>query len=454
MRICLKAANAFGYAGPHLVDPATQIRPGFRHYRWLICGLLFYATTVNYVDRSITGVLGPTLRDKVFHWSNEEYSWITCSFQAAYALGLLAMGALMDKIGVRLGFVLAIAIWGVFGMLHAAIQPGFALVGFVVARFGLGFGEGGNFPACIKTVGEWFPRKERALATGIFNAGSNVGAILAPLLIPLFVTVEGAHWQYAFLLTGGFSVLWILLWLRVYHPPDRHPRVTAEELTLINSDAAPSTAKLPWSRLLPVKETWAFAIAKTTDAVWWFYLFWGGFFFADKFHLNIKDLGLPLVIIYVGADAGSIAGGWLSGFFIKRGWTVNRARKVTLLICALSVLPVAFAALTDNQWMAVALIALAAGGHQAWSANLFTTVSDIFPRKAVASVVGLGGMVGSLVSLAANLTLGKVLKAGEGNTYTWPFIVAGSLYLAVLLIMHLITPRMTPLDEDLKPAAG
>jgi len=421
-------------------------------YRWIICALLFYATTVNYMDRSVMTVLGPTLRDKVFGWNNQQYSWIAISFQAAYAIGLIVMGRVMDKIGVRIGFVVAIGIWSVFGMLHAAIQPAFGLIGFIVARFGLGLGEGGNFPACIKTVGEWFPKKERAFATGIFNAGSNVGAILSPAAIAAIVAVDGTRWQVAFLLTAAFSVLWIFLWLHFYRPPERHPRLSAAELAYIQSDSGvQTTEKLSWARLLPVKETWAFAIAKMTDAVWWFYLFWGGFFFADKFKLDIKQLGVPLVIIYVIADGGSIIGGWLSGFFIKRGWPVNKARKVTLLLCALSIMPVAFATMTDNQWVAVMLIALAAGGHQAWSANLFTTVSDLFPKKATASVVGIGGMVGSLTSLVANLTLGKVLKPGQGSCYTGAFIVAGSLYLVVLLVFHLLTPKMRPLDDNLQP---
>ncbi len=434
------------------MNPSPQTTSGFRHYRWIICALLFYATTVNYMDRSILGVLGPTLRDKVFHWTNEEYSWITVSFQSAYAIGLLVMGGIIDKIGVRIGYVLAIGIWSVFGILHATIQPAFGLIGFMVARFGLGFGEAGNFPASIKTVGEWFPKKERAFATGIFNGGSNIGAILAPLIVPLIVLKDGTHWQLAFLVTGAFSALWIALWLHFYRAPEKNPRVTAEELAHIQSDAVVvTTEKVPWKKLLPLKETWAFAIGKTTDAVWWFYLFWGAFFFADKFHLDIKGLGLPLVIIYIVADFGSIIGGWLSGFFINRGWSVNAARKTTLLLCALSILPVVFATMSDNKWVAVALIALAAGGHQAWSANLFTTVSDIFPKKATASVVGIGGMVGSLCSLVCNLTLGKTLKAGDASGYTMPFILAGSLYLVVLLVMHLITPKMIPLGDDLKP---
>jgi ACS family hexuronate transporter-like MFS transporter len=438
---------------PEVSATTTESGP-IGKYRWVICALLFFATTINYMDRSVLGVLGPTLRDKVFHWTNEEYSWITISFQSAYAIGLLLMGGIVDRVGVRIGYVLAIGIWSVFGILHAAIRPAFSLAGFMVARFGLGFGEAGNFPACIKTVAEWFPKKERALATGIFNAGTNCGAILAPLVVSRIVDKDGSHWQIAFLITGGFSILWIITWLRVYRPPQTHPCLSRSEFDYIHSDSAvESTEKLPWGSVLPLKETWAFAIGKTTDAVWWFYLFWGGFFFADKFHLDIKSLGIPLVIIYVGADFGSVLGGWLSGAFIKRGWPVNKARKLTLLMCALSIMPVAFATVSDNRWIAVALIALGAAGHQAWSANLFTFASDIFPKKATASVVGIGGMVGSAVSLVANLTLGKTLKAGEGTGYTSAFIVAGSLYLSVLLIMHLITPKMIPLNADLKPTA-
>ncbi len=435
------------YSGPG-VAPVGKVG----NYRWVICALLFFATTINYVDRSVLGVLAPTLRDKVFHWTNEQYSWITVSFQAAYALGLLTMGGIIDKIGVRLGYVVSIGIWSVFGLLHAVIRPGFSLIGFIVARFGLGFGEAGNFPSCIKTVGEWFPKRERAFATGIFNAGTNVGAILAPLIVPLIVSVDGKRWQIAFLITGAFSAIWIFTWLRIYRPPQQHPRLSKAEFEYIQSDSMPETTeKLPWSRVIPVKETWAFAVGKITDAVWWFYLFWGSLFLADKFHLDIKSLGLPLVIIYVGADIGSIAGGWLSGALMKRGWPLNRARKVTLLICALCILPVVFAPSSENQWIAVCLIGLAAGGHQAWSANLFTFTSDLFPKKATASVVGFGGMVGSVASLIANLTLGKVLKAGEASAYVIPFAVAGSLYLVVLLAVHLITPHMTPLDEQLRP---
>ena len=319
---------------------------GWKGYRWRICALLFLATTINYLDRSILGVLGPTLQYKVFHWTDMDYANINIAFKTAYAIGLVTMGAFIDRLGTKVGFTISFTIWSLFSLLHAAVCPvlnifgytitRFGFYGFWVARFGLGFGEAGNFPAAIKTVGEWFPKKERALATGIFNAGSNVGAILAPLLIPLMVLPDGTGWQLPFLITGLCGV-WVFFWWKMYQRPEAHPRVSKEELAYINSDSVPETSKekVPWARVLPLRETWAFCVAKTTDAVWWFYLFWGGKFLYDQFGLNIKSLALPLITIYLLADGGSVAGGWLSSFFIKRGWPVNRARKTTLLLCAL-----------------------------------------------------------------------------------------------------------------------
>lgn len=421
-------------------------------YRWRILALLFLATTINYMDRSILGVLGPTLRDHVFSWTNQQYAYINISFKAAYALGLLTMGALVDRKGTKKGYLWSIAIWSCFSLLHAFVTRGMGWIGFAVARFGLGFGESGNFPACIKTVAEWFPKKERALATGIFNAGTNVGAVLTPLIIPLIVSSDGRNWQFAFLITAVFSAAWIVLWVRTYQKPEIHPSLSKTELDYILSDSTAETQeRLPWSRVLPVKETWAFAVAKLTDAVWWFYLFWGGFFLNAQFKLELKGLALPLIVIYVVADFGSIGGGWLSSAFIKRGWPINRARKTTLLICAACILPVVMATQTKNQWVAVGLIALAAAGHQAWSANIFTLVSDVFPKKATASVVGIGGMVGALAGLLADLGLGRILDASGPSAYTFAFLIAGSIYLVALLIVHLIMPKMTPLDENLRP---
>jgi ACS family hexuronate transporter-like MFS transporter len=324
-------------------------------------------------------------------------------------------------------------------------------VGFALARIGLGFGESGNFPAAIKTVAEWFPKKERAMATGIFNAGSNVGALLAPMLIPLIVSKDGKNWQFAFLITGFFSALWVVLWLKTYRKPEVHPKLSKEELNYITSDSEieNDTKKIPWKNLLKVKETWAFIAAKTTDAVWLFYLFWGGFFLNRTFGLELQGLALPLVIIFLVADIGSIGGGWLSSYFIKKGWPVNKARKVTMLICTFFILPVIFAPQSNNQWIAISLIALAAGGHQAWSANVLTMASDLFPKKATASVVGIGGMVGYALGALSDFFLGKVLTESGSVGYVYAFAIAGSVYLLVLLIVHLIVPEMKPLDENL-----
>lgn len=420
-------------------------------YRWRILALLFMATTINYMDRSIIGVLAPTLQDHVFHWSNTQYSYITIAFMIAYAVGMFIMGGLIDRFGTRIGYSLSIGVWAVFSLLHAFVTRTMGWIGFAVARFGLGIGESGNFPACIKTVAEWFPKKERALATGIFNAGTNVGATLMPLIIPLFVLNNGKHWQYAFCITFGLSVIWLILWLKTYKRPENHPRVTEKELDHILSDSTKeNTDKIPWLRVMPAKETWAFAVAKTTDAVWWFYLFWGGLFLHAEFGLELKGLALPLIIIYLMADGGSIFGGWLSSAFIKKGWTINRSRKTTLLICAIIILPVVFATQTSNEWVSVFLIGLAAGGHQAWSANVFTLVSDVFPKKATASVVGIGGMVGAAASIAANFGLGHVLDNSGKIGYTFAFLIAGSMYLICLLFIHLIMPKMTPLNDSLK----
>ncbi len=515
------------------------ISPG--NYRWRILALLFFATTINYMDRSIIGVLAPTLQYKVFHWTDNDFAAINNSFMLAYAIGLLVMGGIIDRFGTRIGYTISISIWSVFGMLHAAVRPAFGRIGFILARFGLGLGEAGNFPSAIKTVAEWFPKKERALATGIFNAGSNIGAIMAPLIIPVIVMADGKNWQFAFLTTGAFSAIWVVMWLIMYRKPEMHASLSKSELEYITNDSAKETSeKLPWRRLFPVKETWAFAAAKITDVAWWFYLLWGGKFLYDQFGLNIKELALPLVIIYLVADIGSITGGWLSSYFLKIGWTVNKARKMTLLICAVCILPVMFVTIiptsfvidqrlynklsittykekveikTDGKtkyqkveklfpteaiavlhsldghvyhsakelvqdlksvfneekisrletpilqksrsnryyWIAVLLIAVAAGSHQAWSANAFTLVSDVFPKKATASVTGIGGMVGTTVSMIGYFSLGKVLTSSGPSGYFFAFLLAGLIYITSLGIIHLIMPTMRPLGEDLKP---
>lgn len=419
-------------------------------FRWQILALVFMATTINYMDRSIMGVLAPTLQDHVFHWSNTEYGYINIAFMITYAIGMLVMGGIADKFGTKRGYALSIGIWSVFSMAHALVTKSMGWIGFAVARLGLGFGESGNFPNAIKAVAEWFPKKERALATGIFNAGTNVGATIMPLLIPLIVLNDGTHWEYTFFITFGLSVLWLILWWRTYKKPENHSKVSKEELDYILSDSEKETeTRIPWKNVVPVKETWAYAIAKLPDAVWWFYLFWGGMFLNAEFGLSLSGLALPLIIIYFMADIGSIVGGWLSGAFIKRGWSINKSRKLTLLICGLAILPVVFATQTENQWIAVALIGLAAGGHQAWSANAYTLVSDVFPKKATASVTGIGGMIGALASIAANLGLGNLLDRSGVTGYFFAFLIAGSLYLICLLFIHIIMPKMSPLNEDL-----
>jgi ACS family hexuronate transporter-like MFS transporter len=427
----------------------TSSRAG--SFRWRILALLFMATTINYVDRSILGVLGPTLRDHVFGWTNQQYAYITIAFKIAYAAGLLTMGGIVDRIGAKRGYVLSIGTWSAFSLAHALVTRAMGWAGFAAARFGLGFGEAGNFPASVKTVAEWFPPQERALANGIFNAGTNIGALLAPLVVSVAVGASGEHWQRAFFVTSGFSAAWLVLWLTTYRTPEAHPRLSEGERAYIVSGTAVETVdRLPWSRVFPVRETWAFAAAKLPDAVWYFYLFWGSFFLNARFGLELKGLALPLIVIYALADIGSVGGGWLSSAFLKRGWPANRARKTTLLVCAVVVLPVVFAPRTSNPWLAVLLIGLAAAGHQAWSANAFTLVSDVFPRKATASVVGIGGMVGALAGLAADLGLGKILDKSGPGAYSIAFLIAGLMYLFALLLIHGLMPRMTPLDENLR----
>lgn len=421
------------------------------NYRYRILALLIFATTINYFDRSIIGVMAPTL-EKLFGWTNSDYANIMISFKVAYAIGMISMGGLIDRLGTKKGYTLSIAIWSIFGMMHALVRPGFSIIGFAAARFGLGFGEAGNFPAAIKTTAEWFPKKDRAFATGLFNAATSIGAIAAPFVVSWIVHENGKNWQIPFLITGVLSAIWVFLWFRMYKKPEVHPKVSKEELAYIHSDSeAENEEKLPWKSVLDKRQTWVFSLAKMTDAVWWFYLFWGAKFLAVTFDVNINNIALPFFVIYILADAGSIFGGYLSGALMKKGWTVNKARKITLLICAIIILPVSFVAITDSKWTAIILIGIAAAGHQAWSANIFTLVSDVFPKKAIASVVGIGGMFGAVAGIIADKALGSVLDQAGNSGYFWAFLIAGSCYLIILGFVHLLMPKMTPLDENLKP---
>jgi MFS transporter, ACS family, hexuronate transporter len=421
------------------VAAAEGIGGRIGRYRWVICALLFFATTINYIDRQVLGILATDENFKrTIGWNEAEYGFVNTAFQGAYAIGLLLVGRLMDRFGTRKGFSFAIVFWSVAAMGHALARSAF---GFGVARFFLGLGEAGNFPAAIKTVAEWFPKKERALATGIFNSGSNVGAIAAPLVVPYIAINYG--WQLAFILTGIIGFIWLVFWIMIYRRPEEHPKLTPGELAHIQSDPAEPTTKIPWSRLIPHRQTWAFAIGKfLTDPIWWVYLFWLPKFLNSKFHLNILELGAPLVVIYVIADIGSIGGGWLSSTLIKRGWSVNAGRKLAMLICAIAVVPIVYATITDSLWTSVLLIGLAAAAHQGWSANIFTIASDMFPRRAVGSVVGIGGMAGSIGGMLIASTVGLILQ--YTGSYFSIFVIAGSAYLTALAIIHLLAPRLEP----------
>lgn len=426
-----------GVAGPP-VGAVTRVG----RYRWAICALLFFATTINYVDRQVIGILAKDLQN-IIGWSEIDYGNIVAAFNAAYALGLLLSGRLIDRFGTRIGYAVAIVIWSLAGMATSLARSAFS---FGIARSALGLGEASNFPAAIKTVAEWFPKKERALATGIFNAGTNVGAIVAPLTVPWIAIHLG--WQWAFILTGLIGFIWLLFWIPKYRSPEVHPRLSAQELAYIRSDPPdPPAVKVPWVQLIPHRQTCAFAIGKyLTDPIWWFYLYWIPNFLRQNHGLDLSTIGPPLIAIYVVADVGSIGGGWLSSTLIKRGWTINRARKTAMLICAVLVTPIIFASKVSNLWGAVALIGLAAAAHQGWSANIFTTTSDMFPRRAIGSVVGIGGMAGAMGGATLAVLTGYILDRTGGN-YMIIFCIAASAYLLALAIIHLLSPALDPVDN-------
>ena len=405
------------------------------HFRWSVCALLFFAATVNYVDRQVIGILKPTLQD-LYHWSEVDYSNVVFAFTAAYAIGLLVVGRIIDWLGVRKGFSLAVVVWSVAAMGHALARSVF---GFGAARFALGLGESGSFPASIKAVAEWFPKKERALATGLFNAGTNIGAVVAPLVVPWITVVYG--WRWAFIATGALGFFWVVAWMAMYANPQNHPRLSRRELEYIQSDAEAPQTKIAWRTLFPHRQTWAFAAGKfLTDPIWWVYLYWVPDFLHKNHGLSLTQIGGPLITIYLLADFGSVGGGWLSSFLIKRNWSVNASRKLAMLICAVSVVPIIFASKASGLWTSVALIGLATAAHQGWSANLFTLVSDMFPRRAVGSVVGIGGMAGAIGGMLIAKIVGYILD--WTGSYFPVFLIAGSAYLVALLLIHLIVPRL------------
>lgn len=419
----------------------------FSNYRWTVCALIFFATTVNYLDRQVIGILKPLLESDL-GIGEKDYSRIIMAFQLCYGIGMVIAGQLIDRFGTKLGYGISVVLWSLAAMGHALAK---GVWGFGFWRGFLGVSEAGNFPSAIKVVAEWFPKKERALATGIFNSGTNVGAIVAPLAIPAMIVAWG--WQSAFIVTGAIGFIWVILWFFYYELPEKHKKISQGELAYINSDVdeqSESKEKVPWLQLLKYRQTWLFFIGKgLTDPIWWFYLFWipGWLATVRGAGLDVKSFGLPLAFIYTMTTVGSIGGGWVSGYMIKRGMTPYNARKYTMLIFALLVIPIVFAQSPSiGNWGAVCLIALAASSHQAWSANIFTTVSDAFPKKAVSSVTGIGGMAGAVggafISYIAGYILEHFKDLGNIKTgYVVMFAIAGSMYLLAWTIMQVFAPK-------------
>jgi ACS family hexuronate transporter-like MFS transporter len=419
-------------------------------YRWTVVVLLFFATTINYLDRQVIGLLKPTL-EQAFSWTESDYGRVVMAFSAAYAVGLLIFGRVIDKIGTKMGYTISVVVWSFAAMGHALARSTF---GFGMARAALGLGEAGNFPAAIKAVAEWFPKKERALATGIFNSGANIGAVVAPIMVPWILGVWG--WEEAFIITGAIGFVWLIFWWIFYEIPSRSKKLQPAEFQYIHSDDSnasdDNTEPVNWLRLFSIRQTWAFIFGKLlTDPIWWFFLFWLPSYFSTTFLIDLKKPSLELVVVYTATTIGSIGGGYLSGYFMRIGWPVFRARKTAMLIFALCVLPIMLARYATNVWAAVGLIGLAAAAHQAWSANIFTTASDMFPKKAVSSIVGIGGMAGAVGGIFFPMLVGWLLDTykAEGNIgagYNILFLICGCAYLLAWGIMHLFAPKMEKVE--------
>lgn len=425
------------------IDHALVERPPSRtagHVRWIICAMLFVATTKNYVDRQVLGILATQLQTKI-GWSDAQYGYIVGAFQAAYAVGLLFAGWFIDRVGTRVGFALMMLVWSLASAAHALVSTA---LGFGICRFFLGLGEGGNFPAAIKTTAEWFPQKERSLATGIFNAGTNLGVVAAALLVPWIDIRYG--WRAVFLFTGALGLVWLAWWWTGYRPPEKHPHLSTAEYEYIRAgqvadDVESGEVAPSWRVLLRKRQTWAFSTAKfLTDPVWWFYLFWLPMFLEHRYHVNLTHIGLPLITVYLFSDVGSVGGGWLPGFLVRHGFTLPRARLTPMLLSALCVLPVMFAGYAKYEWTAVAMVSVAAAAHQSWSANLFTTASDMFPASAVGSVVGLGGMAGAVGGVLMATAAGQVLQ--WTGSYAPLFLYSGIAYLLAFGILLLLAPGL------------
>jgi MFS transporter, ACS family, hexuronate transporter len=420
-------------------DARISPRPAKSHTRWTICALLFAATSINYMDRQVLGILAPVLQHSI-GWTEAQYGYIVSAFQLAYAVGLILAGQMVDRFGTRIGYAIVMGIWSVAAMGHSLARSAFQ---FGVARFFLGFGESGNFPAAIKTTAEWFPQSERSLATGIFNSGTNLGAILAPAIVPWATIRYG--WRASFLITGAFSAAWIIWWLTHYRKPSEHPKVSQSELDKINSDPPQPVTKIPWGKIIGYRQTWAFSLAKfLTDPIWWFYLYWLPKFFDARFHLGLSHLSLPLIVVYNASAIGSIGGGWLPALIHRTGPSMIKARLTTMLLFACMVTPIFFASRTNSEWVAVGLLSLAAAAHQGWSANLFTTASDMFPTSALGAVVGIGGMAGSVGGILFSLSAGWILQIT--HSYASLFGIAASAYLIALLVLRTLAPGLKKIE--------
>ena len=417
-------------------------------WRWRVLTLLFLATMINYLARASLAVMKPALA-ATFGWSQKDYGWLVTSFQATYALGYVFGGRGLDRIGVRFGMALIVGVWSLAGMSNVLVST---IVGFACAQAVLGLAEGGFFPAALKTVAEWHPKEERAFATGLFNSGSSIGAVMCPLIVPWLATCWG--WQSAFVATGLIGFLWVAGWLWVCRrQPESHPRVSAAELAYIRKDPPESPGKIPWLVLLRHRQVWAFALGMVASApVWWFYIFWAPDFLNKRYHLGLTQSSLPLMILFLASSFGGISGGWLSSRLLKLGWSVNAARKTALLVCSLCALPVAATPFAPGPWLAVACISLAAAAHCGYAANLFTLVSDTVPKQAVSSVVGIGGMAGAIAGMFFAQLVSRILEA-TNNNYVVPFAIAATAYSVALLFIHLLLPKLEPMTiNQSKPA--
>jgi ACS family hexuronate transporter-like MFS transporter len=441
--------TVFGPAPASAVLPLEYAhRPQTSQFRWVILTLVFFAITINYIDRLVMGILAGDLQ-KLYRISDVQYGYIQAAFAMSYAAGQLASGAWLDRVGTRIGYTISLLGWSAASMLHAVAR---GPLGFGIMRGVLGVTESPAYPAATKTLAEWFPKRERALAMGFVNAGSNVGAVLAPLVVPWLALNYG--WEWAFIGTGGAGLVWLIFWIPMYRHPAEHPRVSAAELMLIQSDPPEPTGKVRWRTLLTYKQAWAFAIAKfLTDSMWWFYMTWFPKFLYDHHALDLKTIGLPLIVVYLMADVGSISGGWLSSSMIRRGWSVNRSRKTAMLICALTVTPIMFAQSITGLWGAVFLLGLATASHQGFSSNLYTLVSDTFPKRAVGSVAGMGGTLGYFGATIFQVIVGFSVE--KRHNYILPFVCSGLAYLAAFGVIQLLAPRLEPariVDDAATPA--